>query len=355
MTTGWAHTGCSHKRCLLAVCALTFMSCTRQTQTASLRGPIPAAPAVATRQVNHASDAGEGDIELRRLRQRLAANPKDLDARILLARYYAAQGLPDLALEHYRFAAAQFPDSAVAALALSKTLREAGEPGEALRTIAGYVERQPNASWEALSLEGILEDEQGKFAESEKAYRAALALAPDSSELHNNLGYSLLSQSRNDAAVIEFRRAIELDSKSEVAHNNLAAALASASNAAPGEALKEWQRSASPAEAHNNMAAVLMGRGKYAEARAELNLALGFQPNLAAALANLKLVAEMDGQPATMPVSRSADPARRVSLWARIFGGKPAPKAAVSGVEDGSPASPAGQPGAAPVETAVKK
>jgi Flp pilus assembly protein TadD len=280
--------------------------------------PIPAVNAAMARQVKNAADAGEGDIELRTLRQRLAANGKDLDARMLLARYYSSRNLPDLALEHYRLAAAQFPDSTVAALALAKTLREMGEPSEALRTLREYAARQPNGSWEALSLEGILEDEQGRLGAAETAHRAALALAPEQSELHNNLGYNLLSQKKTDAALNEFRRAIELDPKSEIAHNNLAAALAR-SPLAPKEALAEWRRSTSLAEAHNNLAAVLMEQGRYPEARAELQTALGLQPGLSSALANLKLVSELDGQPATAPVRK-----RRVSLWARIFGNKSA-------------------------------
>ena len=40
------------------------------------------------RQVEHAVYAGEGDPEIRSLRQRLAANANDLDARIMLARAY---------------------------------------------------------------------------------------------------------------------------------------------------------------------------------------------------------------------------------------------------------------------------
>ena len=42
----------------------------------------------------------------------------------MLARMYLKRGLPDLALEHYRMAAAQFPDSAITAIELAKTLRD---------------------------------------------------------------------------------------------------------------------------------------------------------------------------------------------------------------------------------------
>src|SRR5580693_2717893 len=259
-------------------------SCTHQVQTAQSPIPVPAVNAVMAREVKGAADAGEGDLDLRRLRQRLAANAKDLDARIALARYYAERNLPDLALEHYRLAAAQFPDSVPVTLALAKSLREMGEPSEAVKTLREFADRQPRGSWEVLSLQGILEDEQGQLAEAEKSHRAALALAPDQSELHNNLGYNLLSQKKSDAAVAELRRAIELDPKSEIAHNNLATALAR-SGSGSEEALAEWSRTANPAQAHNNLAAVLIEQGRYREARSELATALGLQPNLSSALA----------------------------------------------------------------------
>jgi Flp pilus assembly protein TadD len=270
------------------------------------------------REVKGAADAGEGDLELRKLRQRLAANAKDLDARMAIGRYYAERNLPDLALEHYRLAAMQFPDSVPVTLALAKSLREMGEPSEALKTLHEFADRQPRGSSEVLSLEGILEDEQGRLAEAEKSHRAALALAPDQSALHNNLGYNLLSQKKTDAAVAELRRAIELEPKSEIAHNNLATALAR-SGSGSEEALAEWSRSASPAQAHNNLAAVLIEQGRYREARTELATALGLQPNLSSALANLRLVSELDGKPAVVSIKR------RASLWARVFGRKSAP------------------------------
>jgi Flp pilus assembly protein TadD len=304
----------------LVVCMLACASCTRQLQTTQIAMPYPAVPAAMAREVKGAADAGEGDLELRTLRQRLAANAKDLDARLALAHYYADRNLPDLALEHYRLAATQFPDSVPVTLSLAKTLREMGEPGEALKTLRELADRQPRGSWEVLSLEGILEDERGQLAEAEKSDRAALAIAPAQSSLHNNLGYNLLSQKKTDAAIAEFRRAIELDPKSQIAHNNLAGAL-SRSASGSQEALAEWARSGNPAVAHNNLAAALIEQGRYPEARAELNAALALQPNLSSALDNLRLLSEKDGKPATVAAKR------RVSVWGKLLGRKSAPQA----------------------------
>lgn len=278
------------------------------------------------RQVQNAVYAGDGDPEIRNLRKRLAANANDLDARIMLARLYAQRNLPDLALEHYRLAAAQFPDSIIAALSLATTLREMGEPYEALKSARQFLDRHPNGGWELLALAGIIEDDQSDYAAAEKDHRAALALDAGRSALHNNLGYNLLLQQKPGPAAAEFQRAIELDPHSEIAHNNLATALADQSRSK--EAIAEWERVAGAAAAHNNLAAVLIEQGRYPEARAELQAALEARRDFAPALANLQLVAERDGNSATLP---PVPP--HVNLWKRFtstFGTVGAPKGAGS-------------------------
>ena len=193
----------------------------------------------------------------------------------LLARLYTRRGLPDLALEHYRLGAALFPGSVVVTLELAKALQAAGETGQALRATQECLAKHPEGVWELLSLEGILEDDLGQWAQAETAHRAALALAPGHSALYNNLGYNLLLQGKAEAAAAEFRNAIKADPLSIIAHNNLGDALAK--QARFREALAEWQLVDGPAVAHNNLAAALMAAGRYAEARAEIALALGFR------------------------------------------------------------------------------
>jgi tetratricopeptide (TPR) repeat protein len=340
----------------LAICLSACTACTHEIQTTSGPAPVPAVHAVMVRQAKNAAEAGDGDFELRRLRQFLAANPKNPDARVLLARYYEAHGYPDLALEHYRLAAAQFPESPVIAISLAKTLRGMDGPTEAVRALQEFAARQPRPGWDVLSLEGILQDEQGNHTAAESAHRAAVAAAPEKSDLHNNLGYNLLAQGRMDAAIEEFRRAVELDPKSDIAHNNLAAALArsgSATKDTAREAIAEWSRSTGQAEAHNNMAAVLIDQGRYEEARAELAAALSMEPGLGAATSNLRLLAEKDGHPASIPAPAS-HARKRVSVWARIFGRHSESKPAVPGSQVDTPTDGA-QANTALADTLVKK
>ncbi|MBV9742380.1 MAG: tetratricopeptide repeat protein, partial [Acidobacteriia bacterium] len=182
------------------VCALACASCTREVKTTSATAwpppPNRTPQSKPVRQVNNATDAGEGDPEARRLRERLAADANDLDARLSLARLYARQGHPDLALEHYRFAAERFPDSVPVTLALAKTLREMGQSGPALEILRQGMSKHPEANWELLSLQGILDDEQGDHGEAETAFRKAAALEPARAAVHNNLGYNLLLQEK---------------------------------------------------------------------------------------------------------------------------------------------------------------
>jgi Flp pilus assembly protein TadD len=301
-------------------------------QSVSQASSRTAVSTVMARQARNAIDAGEGDLQVRALRQRLAANAQDLDARVLLARWYARRGLPDLALEHYRLASAQFPDAAVVALGLARTLREMGAKEEALKSVQAFLDRHPSwGDWELLAFQGVLLDEMGRLAEAARTHRAALELAPQRASLHNNLGYNLLLQRSPAEAEAEFRRALEIDPRSAIARNNLGTALAAQSRIA--QAREEWQRSGDGAAAHNNLAAALIEQGRHAEARAELAAALAMRRDFPQALANLRLLEERAG--GSGAVTAAGD---RVNFWKRLAstlrigsGAKPGRDTAVAG------------------------
>ena len=72
-------------------------------------------------------------------------------------------------------------------------------------------------------------------------------------------------QKKNDEAAGEFREALKLNPGSQMARNNLGIALAHSN--APAQAVASWQAASDPATAHNNLAAVWIEKGNYAEAR----------------------------------------------------------------------------------------
>jgi len=59
--------------------------------------------------VKNAVDAGDGDYQLRRLRDKIAAEPGNIATRLDPAAAYRERGFSDVALEIIRLAAARFP------------------------------------------------------------------------------------------------------------------------------------------------------------------------------------------------------------------------------------------------------
>src|SRR2546421_486491 len=82
------------------------------------------------RQVRNAVDAGEGDYQLRRLREAVAAEPDNIPVRLELAKAYRERGYHEIALEISRLAVARFPESGPAQLSLVRDLRDVNRRAE---------------------------------------------------------------------------------------------------------------------------------------------------------------------------------------------------------------------------------
>jgi Flp pilus assembly protein TadD len=270
----------------------------------------PTQPAM-ERQIRNAMDVGDGDYEVRMLRQKMAQQPDNLEVRLSLAKRYEMLGSPELALEHYRLAAVRWPEAGGVHLLLGKALRRAGARSEAEHMLREFLHAHPQSSPDFASLLAIVLDEQKQWAEGERAHREALALNPKSDSLHNNLGYNLLIQGKNSEAAEQFQEALKINPQSVVARNNLGMALANK----PDQAAVNWPAVGDPAAAHNNMAAMLIQQGRYEQARRELDLALGYNRHYPAALNNLRLVSELDGKPAVI----AAKPAQ--GKWGKVVSG----------------------------------
>ena len=296
---------------------LSLAGCAQR--TAALH-PTPPAIAAMDRQVRNAVDAGAGDYLLRSMRQRVIEHPEDLTARLNLGRAYESRGYPELALEHYRLAAERFPESAEANLALARSLHAAHLSVEAARVLGDFLQAHPQRSAAYASWLGILRDNAGAWDSGEKAHREAIDLAlkagQDEDYLHNNLGYCLLKQGRKSEAAVEFRAALALNRSSDIARDNLGIAIADD----PRAAILTWQSVSEPAAAHSNMAAMLIEQRKFPEARAEIARALSYNRTHSAALANLKLVSELDGKPAIISAEQARSWSARWKLAvSRLF------------------------------------
>jgi Flp pilus assembly protein TadD len=290
-------------RWMAAGMAALTISCAHESRIA--KAPAPPrpqskAPAVSVwdRQIRNAVDAGDGDYALRVLRQKTAAEPDRVDVRMELAKAYEERGYPDMALELCRLTTARFPEAGEAQLGLARALRAMDRRQEAIAGLEAFLKSHPQTSPEYLSWLGILRDESGEWPAGEPAHRKAVELAPSIDYLHNNLGYNLLMQKKNEEAAAEFREALRLNPNSQLARNNLALVLAHQN--AGEQAIANWQSTAGPAAAHNNLAAVWIEKGDYAAARQELETALSYNRNHPAVLRNLDLIGRMEGKPLTL-------------------------------------------------------
>ncbi len=98
--------------------------------------------------------------------------------------------------------------------------------------------------------------------------RTALAIRPDSSVAHINLGAALLAKNQLDEAIAEYRKAIELDPKFALAHYNLGIALKAKNHL--DEASAEYRKAIDLqadyyAEANCNLGAILQLQGRLSD------------------------------------------------------------------------------------------
>lgn len=285
------------------------------------------------RQVLNAIDAGEGDIVARKLRERMNADPNNLDTRLELAAHYSAQGFPEVAIEHYRLLRDRFPDDERVVLRLAEALSAQKQDEAAAKEIEKFLATHPPRTAALTSQLGMVRDQAGNWQSGESAHRAALAIEPNAPKLHNNLGYNLMRQGKRADAIAELRIALTSDTMSEKAHNNIAAALARGSNEERVEAIQHWRVISDEASAHNNLGAVLIEMGQYPEARKELQTALSYRKDLMPAYYNLKLVSELEGsdvqlQGLTPQKPRKIGFAKKV--WYVVVGNEQKPPAAAT-------------------------
>src|SRR5664279_3559227 len=119
-------------RYILALLAALSISCVHQTHVAKSNTSAPKPLSNWDRQVRNAIDAGDGDYQLRALREKVAAEPDNIPVRLELTKAYRERGFHEISLEISRLAVARFPQSGEAELSLVRALREVGRRNEAI-------------------------------------------------------------------------------------------------------------------------------------------------------------------------------------------------------------------------------
>src|SRR6266568_4747972 len=123
-------------RYIAALLAAAFAaSCVHRSQVATTTVAKPMAPSNWDRQIRNAVDAGDGDYQLRVLREKVAAEPDNIPVRLELAKAYRERGFHEVALEISRLAVSRFPLSADAQLALVHDLRDVNRRSEAIDSL----------------------------------------------------------------------------------------------------------------------------------------------------------------------------------------------------------------------------
>ncbi len=176
---------------------------------------------------------------------------------------------------------------------LARNLGNGGERDEALALLRWGRGRHPTDFWIHFQLGEYLLTEKGRtpveVEEGIGCHRAALALRPEASAVHNNLGNTLLEKNQWDEAVAEFRKAIELDSKFASPHFNLGVALKAKNQW--DDAITEYRKAIdlNPKfmAAHNNLGSALAVKNQWDEAIAEYRKVIDLDPTFAAAHYNL--------------------------------------------------------------------
>jgi superkiller protein 3 len=236
---------------------------------------------------------------------------KRLDDAVARAEDQIAKGKPDEALKTMQKAASQQPTSPEAQLALARIQQRAGSLDDAAASVAkaaqlataGPVKAEALAAASTMDLmrgtgkDALAHAEQAVQAEASPAALAALARAQaraqggaaalqtadkavaagaSSADAHEARGEALLASGKNDEAVAEFRKALELDPKMNVARVRLASALLAQGQVT--QAVAE-ARKATEADAKSAQAFAVLGLAILAENKANWSDAIAQAQN----------------------------------------------------------------------------
>jgi tetratricopeptide (TPR) repeat protein/2-polyprenyl-3-methyl-5-hydroxy-6-metoxy-1,4-benzoquinol methylase len=165
---------------------------------------------------------------------------------------------------------------------------QAGRLSEAVARYVQVLALNPDLTAAHNNLGNLL-SEQGKLEEAEVSYRRALFLRPQLADAHNNLGTILFERDQLDEALECYRRAIALDPEYADAYNNLGIALHRKGRLDEAENNIRKALSLKPglADAHDNLGTVLWEQGRLEDALASANQAVVLAPCSTRALSNV--------------------------------------------------------------------
>lgn len=218
----------------------------------------------------------------------------------------------DQAIRVLREALSLSPNLNVARVNLGSAYLNRGEPGAAIQEFRAALEARPD-DVPVLSMLGAAYTQVGNLDDAIAALERAVTLDPRSAVAHNNLGLALAAQGALDSAAREYREALRLNpslsepranltlvtERKDRARTHNAQGAASAAKGRLDDAAREYREAIrldpELAEAHTNLGAVLMKRGRVADAVEAHRRALALRP-LPEIVFNLALALEASGR-----------------------------------------------------------
>ena len=204
--------------CAIAALAVGLSACGTTGNDAASRGEVT------LRVADAAMSSGAPDLALRVTDILLSKQPGNIAALTARGDALYAMGQSTAASQAYRMAVKLDPHAAGAQVGLGRTLIRVDPKAAEAAFLAAATEEPGNAV--ALSNLGVARDLQRKHAAAQEAYRAALAVAPDMSDVRVNLGLSLALSGQADAAVQILRPLAGDPGATQTWHADLAVALA---------------------------------------------------------------------------------------------------------------------------------
>jgi tetratricopeptide (TPR) repeat protein len=207
-------------------------------------------------------------------------DPNNFDAYVNMGVTLAGQGRYDEAVSCYEQAIRLHPKNASAYRNLGVLLTDHGHIDEAIAVFHKGLEHKPDFACVLHTGLGTLFLQQGKIDEAIYELQLSVSMKPDATAF-NNLGVALTFKGRTDEAMQYHKRAVKLEPRNAEAHYDIANILLSQDKLE--QAISEYGKALSInpkyAKAHGNLGVALLQQGRRDEAVEHFTEATKIDPN----------------------------------------------------------------------------
>jgi len=238
----------------------------------------------------------------------LEVNPKSWTAHHLLGIHYHVKGQPAAAREHFEAAIKNKPNHALSLWNLGVIDLEEGRYADAERLLRRAVEAAPKSADAHLNLGNVLA-KLGRRTEAIEAYRRAIEAAPRKIEARTSLARELIETGQVDEALEHAAAALELRPKYTPAVLLQARVFAMRQQFDQAETAAKQAVTLNPssAQAHELLGTIAFQRQRFDQALVEYDAALKLNPQLVEASFNRALVLQaLDRKPEAIEQMRRA-------------------------------------------------